>query len=75
MDEVGVLLELVKAYSPSGREEDGVRAFTQVAQSLGFATEVDGAGNGIARIGSGKPAGLLDPAMTHGGEVELVGVG
>ena len=27
------------------------------------------------RVGSGKPAGLLDPAMTHGGEVELVGVG
>jgi len=55
MDEVGVLLELVKAYSPTGHEEEGVRAFTQVAQSLGFATEVDGAGNGIARIGSGKP--------------------
>src|SRR3989304_5791964 len=59
MDEVGVLLELVKAHSPSGREEDGVRAFTQVAQSLGFATEVDGAGNGIARIGSGKPQTLF----------------
>src|SRR3989304_5619154 len=55
MDEVGVLLELVKAYSPTGHEEEGVRAFTQVAQSLGFATEVDGAGNGIARVGSGKP--------------------
>jgi len=27
------------------------------------------------RIGSGKPAGLLDPAKTHGGEVALVGVG
>jgi LysW-gamma-L-lysine carboxypeptidase len=55
MDEVGVLLELVKAYSPTGREEEGVRAFTRVAESLGFATEVDGAGNGIARVGSGRP--------------------
>jgi len=27
------------------------------------------------RIGSGQPAGLLDPAKTHGGEVALVGVG
>ena len=26
-------------------------------------------------IGSGKPAGLLDPARTHGGKVALVGVG
>jgi len=27
------------------------------------------------RVGPGKQAGLLDPAKTHGGEVELVGVG
>jgi len=27
------------------------------------------------RVGSGKPAGLLDPGKTHGGEVELVSVG
>jgi hypothetical protein len=27
------------------------------------------------RVGSDQPAGLLDPAKTHGGEVELVGVG
>src|SRR3990172_7336366 len=55
MDEVGLLVELVKAYSPSGREADAVRVFTQLAESLGFTTEIDGAGNGIARIGSGKP--------------------
>jgi len=56
MDEAGVLLELVKAYSPSGREEPGVRAFLRVAESLGFArAEIDEAGNGIARIGSGRP--------------------
>jgi len=27
------------------------------------------------RLGSGKPAGLLDPAKTHGGEIALVGPG
>src|SRR5574342_1028955 len=55
MDEAAILLELVKAYSPTGHEEEGVRTFVRLAESLGFATEIDGAGNGIARIGSGKP--------------------
>lgn len=55
MDDVGILTELVNAYSPSGNEEGAVRTFTRLAESLGFRTEVDGAGNGIARIGSGKP--------------------
>jgi LysW-gamma-L-lysine carboxypeptidase len=59
MDEVAVLQELVSAYSPSGREADAVRRFTRIAQSLGFQTEVDGAGNGIARRGSGRPQVLF----------------
>jgi len=56
MDEADALLELVRAYSPSGREEPGVRAFLRVAKSLGFPkTGTDEAGNGFARIGSGRP--------------------
>lgn len=56
MDEADALLTLVRAYSPSGREEPGVRAFLEVAKSLGFPTTgKDEAGNGFARIGSGRP--------------------
>jgi len=55
VDETSLLVELVKAYSPSGAESEAVHVFTQIAESLGFRTEVDGIGNGIARIGSGRP--------------------
>jgi len=59
MDESARLVELVNAYSPSGHEADAVRVFTRIAESLGFRTEVDGIGNGIARIGSGRPQVLV----------------
>jgi len=55
MDEVAVLRDLVAAYSPSGHEEPAVERFTDHARALGFSTEVDGAGNGIARRGEGRP--------------------
>src|SRR5437867_6458379 len=55
MDESALLVELLNAYSPSGHEEPGVEAFTRIGRSLGFATGVDGVGNGFARIGSGRP--------------------
>lgn len=55
MDETALLVDLVQAYSPSGHESEAVRVFTRIAESLGFRTEVDGIGNGIARIGSGRP--------------------
>ncbi len=55
MDDIGMLRELVSVHSPSGDEAPAVRTFTRLAQSLGYRTEVDGAGNGIARRGSGRP--------------------
>ena len=55
MDESASLLDLVRAYSPPGEEAEAVRVFTRIAESLGFATQVDGIGNGLARIGSGRP--------------------
>jgi LysW-gamma-L-lysine carboxypeptidase len=72
MDEVGALVELLKAYSPSGAEEKAVKAFTTLAQSLGFTTEVDAAGNAIARKGSRSPQVLfLGHIDTVDGEVPV----
>jgi [amino group carrier protein]-lysine/ornithine hydrolase len=55
MDEVGVLRSLLEAYSPSDHEEDAVRTFVELAGALGFAAHADREGNGIARIGTGRP--------------------
>ncbi|HZY71028.1 MAG TPA: M20/M25/M40 family metallo-hydrolase [Thermoplasmata archaeon] len=55
MDEADALLELVRRYSPSGKEAAAVRAFLRVARRLGFRARTDAAGNGIARRGSGEP--------------------
>jgi LysW-gamma-L-lysine carboxypeptidase len=59
MDEVGILRALVEAYSPSGHEAEAVQVFTDLATGLGLRTEVDGAGNAIARIGAGPPTVLF----------------
>ena len=55
MDEAAALERLVRRYSPSGHETPAVREFCRVASELGYATRVDGAGNGIARRGRGHP--------------------
>ena len=55
MDELTALERLVRAYSPSGHEEGAVEEFVRLAGELGYATHVDAAGNGIARLGSGRP--------------------
>ncbi|MHB1435426.1 MAG: M20/M25/M40 family metallo-hydrolase [Thermoplasmata archaeon] len=55
MDESEILVELLRAYSPSGSESAGVDAFVSVAERLGYATRIDPVGNGIASIGTGAP--------------------
>src|SRR2546428_1348549 len=85
MDEVEVLRTLLRDYSPSGHEAGAVRAFLQMARSLGFSAHVDRAGNGIARIGVGRPKvmflGHIDtvegelPGRTAGGRVYRRGAG
>lgn len=56
MDDDGALLErLVARYSPSGHEAGAVREFVAIARRLGYRTRVDGAGNGIAERGDGRP--------------------
>ncbi|MEM0129076.1 MAG: M20/M25/M40 family metallo-hydrolase [Thermoplasmata archaeon] len=53
------LRRLLEAYSPSGAEAEAVRAFVAIAGELGYAAEVDPDGNGIARMGSGRPQVLF----------------
>ncbi len=53
--EAALLTELLEAYSPSGDEAAGVRAFLRIAANLGFGVETDAIGNGIARWGHGRP--------------------
>ncbi len=84
MDEVAVLRDLVEHYSPSGREDAAVERFIQSARALGFSTEVDSAGNGIARRGEGRPQilflGHIDtvegelPVRAAGGRIHGRGV-
>lgn len=59
MDEGELLDRLVRCYSPSGREEAAVRAFLAGARSLGCTAGVDAAGNGVARVGRGRPETLF----------------
>ena len=54
-NEVSVLERLVRTYSPSGREAPAVREFVRIARELGYAASTDGAGNGVARRGRGRP--------------------
>jgi [amino group carrier protein]-lysine/ornithine hydrolase len=59
MDEVGILRALVEAYSPSGQEANAVQVFLGLAEGLGLDATSDGAGNAIARIGTGPPTVLF----------------
>jgi [amino group carrier protein]-lysine/ornithine hydrolase len=55
VDELVLLDRLVQRYSPSGEEGPAVEEFVRVARELGYAAEIDGAGNGVARRGTGRP--------------------
>ena len=55
MDELELLEDLVREYSPSGSERAAVREFVRIARTFGYATRIDSVGNGIASVGSGRP--------------------
>jgi [amino group carrier protein]-lysine/ornithine hydrolase len=55
VDDGEALLRLLRAYSPSGREASAVAKFGDLARDLGYSFTIDGAGNGIARRGRGRP--------------------
>ncbi|HTP54626.1 MAG TPA: M20/M25/M40 family metallo-hydrolase [Thermoplasmata archaeon] len=55
MDDGRLLERLVARYSPSGAEAGAVREYVRAARRLGYRTRIDGAGNGIAVRGAGRP--------------------
>jgi [amino group carrier protein]-lysine/ornithine hydrolase len=55
VDEAELLERLARRYSPSGAERPAVRAFLGAARALGYRARADGAGNGIAVRGRGRP--------------------
>lgn len=59
MDEGDVLLRLLRPYSPTGREAGAVREFVRLARELGYSARIDAAGNGLARVGTGRPRVLF----------------
>ncbi|MCI4372530.1 MAG: M20/M25/M40 family metallo-hydrolase [Thermoplasmata archaeon] len=80
MDEATALLRLLRSYSPSGSEATAVREFVRIAREVGYTTRIDGAGNGRARRGRGRPhlifLGHIDtvpgrrPVRSSGGRVQ-----
>ena len=55
MRDTELLERLVAAYSPSGRESKAVGIFVRAARELGYTARVDRAGNGVAKVGHGRP--------------------
>lgn len=55
MDDVDLLIRLLSISSPSGKEEEAVDFFCEAAETLGYHTSVDAAGNGIAETGQRRP--------------------
>jgi [amino group carrier protein]-lysine/ornithine hydrolase len=56
VDEAAALLRLIRAYSPTGRESQGVRVFGEIARQLGYDFRTDSVGNGIASRGHSAPS-------------------
>ena len=54
-----VLVRLLKAYSPTGHDEEAQKVLVDVCRELGLDVEVDGVGNVIARRGDGGNVWLV----------------
>ena len=50
---------MLRIYSPSGHEEEMAKFVSKSMARLGYRVEVDGAGNVLGWIGSGRPVALL----------------
>lgn len=66
--EARVLYRLLSAYSPTGREEAGVKAFLEEARELGLDAWTDGAGNAFAA----PPRMQGDPLVLLAGHIDTV---
>ena len=56
---VSLLTQMLKIYSPSGKEEEISNLLAEEMESLGFRVRKDDVGNVIGEIGQGKPVVLL----------------
>ncbi len=56
---VRLLTELLRVYSPSGKEAAVSNILVKEMQKLGFRAKKDAAGNAIGEIGQGEPTILL----------------
>ena len=69
---VWLLEEMLKIYSPTGREEKLAQFLLRELSKLGFQVKLDEVGNVIAKAGSGKPSILLCGHMdTVEGEIPV----
>ncbi len=59
LDEVKFLAEMLKIYSPSGKESEIASFLVEKISSFGFKASMDEAGNVIGTHGEGKPSILL----------------
>ena len=66
-----VLVELIKAYTPTGEEERGQKVLVEICKELGLDVQVDGAGNVIARKGGGGRVWLVGHYDTVPGELPI----
>ncbi len=66
-----VLVELIKAYTPTGEEERGQKVLVELCKELGLDVEVDGVGNVIARKGEGGKVWLVGHYDTVPGELPI----
>ncbi len=54
-----VLLRLLEAYSPTGREDEAREVLVEVSRALGLNVRVDGVGNVLATKGGGERVWLV----------------
>ncbi len=72
MSKVGeVLIRLLEAYSPTGREKEAESVLLRIAEELGLEAQVDEVGNVIAKRGDGGDVWLVGHYDTIPGELPV----
>ncbi len=72
MDDLAVLVGLLKHYSPTGREDSAVSYLVETMSQLGFSAQVDRTGNAVGVLGDGpRELVLLGHIDTVPGEIEV----
>ena len=58
-DPTGLLIDLLRHYSPTGEEGEAVHFLTGAMRCMGYTAEIDGAGNAVGKLGQGQRQLLL----------------